>query len=296
MDDNDHAGTQNNSGEIIPPRAAMKITSYTDGFFVVDKPDADNLTQVLFNGPVAVPVGGRGTATIGPICPAGIESGGTTTPGTTYGTADGEWDLAEGGSGFLCLGEAPGTLARGADLVWMRPFSAGGWKGLSFTGDVSQWYIIPDNSVGYPHYSTWLTLPYTGDPFSTAEADIYIGTEGAGGIFELSMDIRNPVSSGSINVNMKVQLGNAAGTVIYTSDHWLGLTSYYSTTYPAASAVTNWACPRFSREIGAPAGAQELHKIRVSILGSGNKTDDLYYSFAANLSGTAKIFTGTSFG
>ena len=108
-----HAGGRwlafrNDSGETIPAFAAMRITGVVtiEGRSVikVDKPNDDNLTNLLFNSPVNVPSGGYGSGTHEFPCYAKYQTASSAVLDEEWGTESGSWALKKDNAGYLIIG------------------------------------------------------------------------------------------------------------------------------------------------------------------------------------------------
>lgn len=108
-----HAGGRwlafrNDSGETIPAFAAMRITGVVtiEGRSVikVDKPNDDNLTNLLFNSPVNVPSGGYGSGTHEFPCYAKYQTASSAVLDEEWGTESGSWALKKDNTGYLIIG------------------------------------------------------------------------------------------------------------------------------------------------------------------------------------------------
>lgn len=104
---------RNDSTEDAPPFAAMRITGVTtlegQAVLTVDKPNADNATQIVFNGPFKIgkKIGSTysyGSATKDLPLYAAYEVADAPVLADDLGTSDGEWVLRKGNTGFKAIG------------------------------------------------------------------------------------------------------------------------------------------------------------------------------------------------
>lgn len=101
----------NDSGEDVPPFAAMRLSGLNDdGLIKIDKPDADSTIDVVFNGPGVLEAEGVGTAFVvnGPLRVVTHDSDDAPAAGDEYGTEASGWYLRKGHYGFRILGVIDG--------------------------------------------------------------------------------------------------------------------------------------------------------------------------------------------
>lgn len=112
----------NATGETIPPRSAMKLAGRMSGddpnhagAWLVIKPDADDLDNVVFNGLAAISPGNNGSAVNFLPCPAACDlsnaDGADAAVGETWGTRAGQWTLFKGQLGFECVEDGRNGIA-----------------------------------------------------------------------------------------------------------------------------------------------------------------------------------------
>lgn len=125
----------------IPPGGACRVTGVADdGALLVERPDTDGYTAVLFNGRVPVAVGGTGRATMTWPAIAAYDAdpldGEGPSHGESWGTEAGAWALQSGQDGFLVLGDGAGGLC---NVVPTPPTDATDWPlaDLGVSGVVS---------------------------------------------------------------------------------------------------------------------------------------------------------------
>lgn len=98
----------NDSGEAIPPLAAMRISGLntTYGVYTVGKPDAASQTQgIVFNGPTEIGTGLRGAAFMNPpVMALGHPDDDAPVAGDDWGTEADEWKLRKDNTGFKAIG------------------------------------------------------------------------------------------------------------------------------------------------------------------------------------------------
>ena len=126
----------NDSGEAIPAFAAMRVTGVDTSVagettHKVGKPNSDNQTDVLFNGPCEIGIGLTGIGT--PDLPATArydEGDGTPSAGAEWGVESGGWKLRDSKTGF----RVAGVLGTGfASVMGVTP--AGGSRSIEFQDD-----------------------------------------------------------------------------------------------------------------------------------------------------------------
>ena len=95
----------NGSGEVIPPGGVVYLQSVdTDGIFTGIKPTADNVTEVVFNGPGNIDIGVTGVCYAEGIVFASLNSGDTApVAGDIRGVKSNDWNLRSGQTGFRIL-------------------------------------------------------------------------------------------------------------------------------------------------------------------------------------------------
>jgi hypothetical protein len=105
----------NDSGEEVPPFAAMQIVSADaddDGVYIIQKPDTDNqVSGILFNGRLPIRADEYGAGTFDFPCAAAFDDASTPDNGDQIGVDAGEWYLDKSHTGFFCLTE--GTVVTG---------------------------------------------------------------------------------------------------------------------------------------------------------------------------------------
>jgi hypothetical protein len=97
----------NQNAAAVPSWGVARVVSVdpNTGIITVDQPNADNMTAVLFNGPVAIPATSYGTANWDfPNWAAYNASDGTPNPGDQWGTGNGSWLLRKNKTGFIIWG------------------------------------------------------------------------------------------------------------------------------------------------------------------------------------------------
>lgn len=132
-------------GGDAPAYAPMEVTgTNSDGLITVKKPSADNLSQVVINGPTTLKEGGEGQATQDYPARVYYDTGTGTpavaTPAQTWGTLAGSWKLNKDKTGFRPMG---GNDAESA--LFEKPASAGTGRGLK----VSCFLDCVDGNLAY---------------------------------------------------------------------------------------------------------------------------------------------------
>lgn len=97
----------NDSGEVIPPGAAVEPTGQIDaqGRVKVRKPTADSVLSVLLNSLAKIDVDGVGLASSPyPACTFAVHLSDTPGDRAEVGTKAGDWYLRTGQKGFVCVG------------------------------------------------------------------------------------------------------------------------------------------------------------------------------------------------
>lgn len=146
---------KNTSAEVIPPYACMELDySLESGnsaleidesslIVLVKKPTADNLgspERFLINGPMAIAVGGYGSAYKLPILQALMDIATPPSPGDTVGPVADSWLLAPGGSGWKVKSLDPSEAYVDGDTATVFVESVSG-------GDVSGFILAEDANV-----------------------------------------------------------------------------------------------------------------------------------------------------
>lgn len=134
----------NGSGAIVPAFACMAISSATieanEIVITIAKPTTANIAAgpsvLLFNGETAVPIGGKGFATVEPVCTALAND--TIAINAECGPFDGSWELKSTGTGFWKL--AADTTSDPKGLL-VRAAAGGG------SGSECQLFLTPGGGI-----------------------------------------------------------------------------------------------------------------------------------------------------
>lgn len=97
----------NSSGETVPAFALMRVTGVdtSSGSLIVGKPNADNQTNLLVNGPCEIPSGLQGIGMWGVPAVVCYDTGdGTPVAGDEWGAESGGWKLRNAKTGYIVSG------------------------------------------------------------------------------------------------------------------------------------------------------------------------------------------------
>jgi len=143
----------NQTGGVIPANSAVKLNgSFTDGARQVIKPDADSIdpSLIVFSGNTPVPIGKPFRASTQYETKVAIN--GSPSAGDAIGTANAQWYLNDGNTGFKSRGVTGG-------LAYASPFSGG----------VTQLYAFRTDAIALPAIA--YTPVTSGDVLSAAWDD-----------------------------------------------------------------------------------------------------------------------------
>lgn len=99
----------NNSGELVPAYAVMRVESIANEIHEIAKPNTTFKCRYLVNGPDAVAIDGYGVGTWLENSDKVLYDTGTPAIDEEWGAKSGQWSLAENRPGFLITGDADTT-------------------------------------------------------------------------------------------------------------------------------------------------------------------------------------------
>lgn len=115
---------RNQSGEIIPAYACMRITGGVESgstqIVTVSKPSTTFQRLYLINGPSQVAVGADGTGTWLSDAAYVLYETGTPAYGESWGPKASQWSLVKWRYGFTIIGTTAGSIGEGTARVWAK--------------------------------------------------------------------------------------------------------------------------------------------------------------------------------
>lgn len=120
----------------IPPYAVMRVSGIdsTTGYYQVGQPNADSMTEILINGPSAIPGSAEGQGHRSDPCTVLYETiDGTPAVGEDWGTESGSWKLRKDKTGFRVLG-VPSDNPNTVEMTFL---------GVSYREIISGGFVVP---------------------------------------------------------------------------------------------------------------------------------------------------------
>jgi hypothetical protein len=158
---------ENTASTDAPPYGVARVTGINSaGQLTIDRPNADNLTAVVFIGPGGIPKGGKGLATTRLPAKALCNSTPAIASGAEWGVKNAEWKLFQTQTGFEALigvdaeigvfhrkGGSSLAAGSGADVVVSVITDCDEVAGLSYDNKTLSGYVTI-NGTNFPVFLT----------------------------------------------------------------------------------------------------------------------------------------------